>query len=110
MKLPKLIKTKFDGTFLDRLCFWNKFESWINKSEIGPVNKFSYLEELLIPRKGLLIEDLPFISEGYSRSKSILLDKFGKSIEIAAVDIDCITSLLVIQVYIHSEYMSSMKS
>ena len=91
MKLPKLIKTKFDGTFLDRLYFWNKFESWINKSEVGPVNKFSYLKELLMPR-------------------NILLDKFGKSIEIAAVDIDCITSLLVIQVYIHSEYMSSMKS
>ena len=45
----------------------------------------------------LLIDGLPFTSEGYSRAKSILLGKFGKSTEIAAAHIQCITSLPIIQ-------------
>ena len=53
-------------------------KSEIDKAEIGPASKFSYLKELLIPRMGLLIEGLSFTSEGYSKAKSILLDKFGK--------------------------------
>ena len=76
VKLPKLVITKFDDTSLDWFRFWNQFES-----------KFFYLEELLIPRVRLLIDGLPFIPEGYSRTKSILLGKFGKSTETAAAHI-----------------------
>ena len=97
VKLPKLVITIFDGTSLDWFRFWNQFESEIDKAEIGPVSKFSYLKELLIPRVRLLIDGLPFTSEGYSRGKPILLGKFGKSTEIAAAHIQCITSLPVIQ-------------
>ena len=61
------------------------------------MSKFSYLKELLIPRVRLLIDGLPFTSEGYSRAKSILLGKFGKSTETAAPHIHCIASLPVIQ-------------
>ena len=45
----------------------------------------------------LLIDGLPFKSEGYQRARSILLGKFGKSTEIAASRIQRITSLPVIQ-------------
>ena len=48
-------------------------------------------------RVGLLIDGLPFTSEGYSIVKSILLGKFGKSTEIAAAHIQCNTSWPVIQ-------------
>ena len=61
------------------------------------MHKFSYLKELLLPRVRLLIDDLHFTSEGYSRAKSILLDKFDKSTEIATARIKCITWLSVIQ-------------
>ena len=61
------------------------------------MSKFSYLKELLIPRVRLLIDSLPFTLEGYSRAKPLLLGKFGKSNEIAAAHIHCITSLPVIQ-------------
>ena len=37
VKLPKLVITKFDGTFLDWFPFWNQFESENDKAEIGPV-------------------------------------------------------------------------
>ena len=97
MKLPKLVITKFDGMSLDWFRFWNQFEIEIDKAEICPVSKFSYLKELLNPRVRLLIDGLPFISEGYSRSKSISLVKFAKSTEIAAAHNQCITSLPVIQ-------------
>ena len=97
VKLPKLVITKFDGTSLDWFRFWNQYESEIDKAEIGSVSKFSYLKELLIPRVRLLIDGLPFTSEGYSRAKSILLGKFGKSAEIATARIQCISSLPVIQ-------------
>ena len=41
VKLPKLVITKFDGTFLDRFLFWNQLESDIDNPEIGPVSNFS---------------------------------------------------------------------
>ena len=86
-KLLKLVIAKFDGTPLDWFCFWNQFKSDIDKTEIGPVSKLSYLKELLILRVRLLIDGLPFTSEGYSRAKSILFGKFGKSTEITAAHI-----------------------
>ena len=70
-------------------CFhlWNQFESDVDKAEIGPVSKFSYRKEFLIPRVRLLIGGLHFTSEGFSRAKSILLNKFDKSTEITGVHI-----------------------
>ena len=76
VKLSKIAITKFDGRSLDLFHFWKQFES--------ETDKFSYLKELLIPRVRLLIDGLPFASESYSKVKSILLGKFGKSTEIAA--------------------------
>lgn len=84
VKLPKLIITKFDDTILNWFRFWKQFDNEIAKAKICPVSKFSYLNELSIPRVTLLIEDLSFTSEGYSRVKSIILDTFNKSTEIAA--------------------------
>ena len=37
VKLPKIVITKFDGTFLDWFCSRNQFESENGKAEIGPV-------------------------------------------------------------------------
>ena len=65
VKFPKLIITKFDGTSSDWFRFWNPLESEIDKAEIGPVRKLSYLKELLISRVRLLFDGLPFTSEGY---------------------------------------------
>ena len=92
VKLPKLVITKFYGTSLDWFRFWNQFESDIDKAEIGPVSNFSYVKELLIPRVRLLIDGPPFTYERYSRSKSILLDKFDKSTKIDAAHIQCLAA------------------
>ena len=76
VKLPKLIITTFDGSSLELFRLWSKFEREIDKAEIDPTSKFSYLKELLISRVRLLIDHLPFTSEGYSGAKSIFLGKF----------------------------------
>ena len=81
-KLPKLVITKFNGTFQDWPRFWGQFCGAIDKSSIAGVTKFSYLRELLAPKVRASIEALPFTPEGYLRALSILTDKYGKESEI----------------------------
>ncbi len=47
VKLPKLVISKFDGSFTDWNRFWGQFSESIEKSDIANVVKFSYLKELL---------------------------------------------------------------
>ena len=96
MKLTKLKITKFEGTVLDWFEFWNRFETEIDQVQISPISKFSYLKELLVPKVTLLIDGLPFTSEGYARVKSILTSRYGKPSEVTATHIHCISSLPVI--------------
>ena len=68
-KLPKLVITKFDGTFMDWPRFWGQFTETIDKTSVAPITKFSYLRELLNPKVKRTIEALPFTVEGYNRAK-----------------------------------------
>ena len=49
-KLPKLVISKFDGSFMDWPRFWGQFNEAIDKSSIAPITKFTYLRELLSPK------------------------------------------------------------
>ena len=93
VKLPKLEITKFKGTHLDWLRFWNQFENEIDKSHLSPVAKYSYLKEFVEPKVRSIIDGLPFTSEGYNRAKSILSAKYGKPTEVANAHIQGIISL-----------------
>lgn len=81
-KLPKLVITKFNGTHVDWLRFWNQFEAEIDTAQIPAVTKFSYLKELLEKKVCVNVDGLPFNSEGYERVKNILKTKYGKKSEI----------------------------
>jgi hypothetical protein len=59
-KLPKLVITKFNGTYQDWPRFWNQFQETIDKSSVSNVTKFSYLRELLDRRVKPTIGALPF--------------------------------------------------
>ena len=96
VKLPRLHITKFEGTHIDWFRFWNQYQAEIDRSELHPVSKFNYLKELLAPKVRLLIDALPFTSEGYLRAIAILKAKFGKPSEVSAAHIQCITSLPII--------------
>ena len=95
---------RFSGTFLGRPRDvilpngWSQFETEIDCADITTVSKFSYLQELDIPKVRLLIDGLPFNTEGYERAKTIQKSKFGKvTCEVTNTHIQCIVSL-------HSNY------
>ena len=41
VKLPKLIITNFEGTYIGWFPFWNQYESEIDTSELHPMGKFN---------------------------------------------------------------------
>lgn len=93
VKLPKLEITKFKGTHMDWFRFWNQYEVEIDKADISPVTKFSYLKELVIPTVRVAIDGLPLTVEGYERAQQILKAKYGKSSEVVNSYIQSIMSL-----------------
>ena len=76
-KLPKIKIKRFKGSYLD--C--SRFTETIDKVEIAPINKFTYLGGLLGPKVKTTLEALPFTAEGYNRAKSLLLSNYGKESE-----------------------------
>ena len=90
-KLPKLTVTKFDGTYFDWTRFWNQFTETIDKADMSPVTKFSYLKEFVEPKVRKSIDGLPFSAEGYNRAKSILTERYGKESEIVKA---CVQDIL----------------
>ena len=81
-KLPKLVITKFNGTYADWPRFWGQYSETIDKTNVPPVTKFTYLRELLDAKVRKTVEALPHSAEGYNRAVSILKDRFGKESEI----------------------------
>ena len=96
VKMPKLIITRYDGTYEKWLSFWNKFEAEIDSSDLPAVTKFAHLKEL--PERNVCesIDGLPFTSEGYQRAKNILTSNYGKISEIVRAYIDNLNALPVI--------------
>ena len=58
-KLPKLVISKFDGSFMDWPRFWGQFRKAINKRSIAAITKFTYFRELLCPKVKRCVEALP---------------------------------------------------
>lgn len=94
--MPKLIITKYDGTYEKWLSFWNKFEAEIDSSDLPAVTKFAHLKELLESNVCESIDCLPFTSEGYQHAKNILTSNYGKISEIVRAYIDNLNALPVI--------------
>ena len=93
VKLPKLIISKYDGSYERWLSFWNKFEAEIDSTTLPAITKFSYLKELLEPKVCNEIDGLPFTTEGYARAKNILKTNHGNTSEIVKAYITNIQEL-----------------
>ena len=109
-KLPKLEITKFQGTFLDWMRFWNQFETEIDKAKLTQVAKFSYLKELLVSSVRASIDGLSFTTEGYERAKAILKTKYGKPSEVANAHMQCIIGYPKFMVDTQQKSMISTRS
>ena len=95
-KLPKLQITKFNGTYEAWLPFWKKFQAKIDKANLASVTKFAYLKELVDPKVRGEIDRLPFTTDGYKRTKNILICENGKMREIVNTYVQNIVNLPVI--------------
>ena len=62
VSMPKLVITKYDGTYEKWLSFWNKFEAEIDATDIPPVTNFAHLKELLESNVCEAIDRLPLNS------------------------------------------------
>ena len=93
VKLPKLEISRFNGSPTDFTRFWNTFSEEIDRSELPGTSKFSYLKEYLGPKVRPLIESLPFNTEGYTRAKTILESRYGRTSEIVTAHIQKIMNL-----------------
>ena len=82
VKLPKLEISKFKGTPLDWIRFWEQFKPEIDESTMASITKFSYLRELLTEQPRSEILGLPFSEDGYQQAKQILEKKYGVTSEI----------------------------
>ena len=92
-KLPKLVITKFNGTYADWPRFWGQYSETIDKTNVPPVTKFTYQRELLNAKVRKTVEALPHSVEGYNRAVSILKDRFGKQSEIVKANVKEILEL-----------------
>lgn len=92
VRLPKLLIMSFSGTHIDWFRVCNQFESETDRSELSAVSKFSLLKELILLKIRVIINGLPFISEGYTRAKIILISNYDKHREIANTHIRSIIS------------------
>ena len=81
-KLPKLQIARFNGTYEDWPRFWKQFVEIIDQATMPSVTKFVYLKSFLDQKVKQSVKGLPFSKEGYNRVKSILLDKYGKDLQI----------------------------
>ena len=64
VKLPKLEISKFKGTHIDWVRFWNQFEAEIDSVTLAEVSKFSYLKELLLPQVSVLVVVCRLLQKG----------------------------------------------
>ena len=76
--------------------FWGQFDVEIDRSNLTLVTKFSYLKEFVDPKVRILIDGLPFTSEGHNRAKSILCAKYGSPSEVVNAHIQEIMQLPII--------------
>lgn len=64
VKLPKLVITKFNGTYVDWPRFWGQYCKTIEKTNVPPVTKFAYLRELLDVKVRKIIKALHIQPKG----------------------------------------------
>lgn len=77
VKLPKLDIPSFDGNITNYPEFWDAFEACIHKSNLAPVEKFTYLKSKLKGEAMDAISGLSLNNKNYDEAITILKERFG---------------------------------
>ena len=83
VKLPKLDLTKFNGEISNWPTLWDAFESSIHKNtKLAPIDKYNYLNSLLLKPASDAISGLGLTSANYEEAIAILKKRFGNKQQI----------------------------
>ena len=78
VELPKLDLRKFDADISRWPSFWDAFESSVhNNSKLAPIDKFNYLNSLLVKSASEAISGLSLTAANYDKAVAILKRRFG---------------------------------
>ena len=78
VKLLKLDLRKFDGDISKWPSFWDAFESAVhNNTKLAPIDKFNYLNSLLVKSASEAISGLSLTAANYDEAVAILKRRFG---------------------------------
>ena len=78
VKLPKLDLKRFDGNISKWPSFWDAFESSVhNNTRLAAIDKFNYLNSLLVKSASEAISGLSLTAANYDEAIAILKRRFG---------------------------------
>ena len=92
-KLPKLELPKFSGDVTEWQTFWDKFKATVDKSDIPNVNKFAYLQSLLLGDAKKAVVGLSLTSAHYKVVCDLLEKHFGRKEKIVLTHIQGLLSV-----------------
>lgn len=78
VNLPKIQLPKFDGNPLEFFSFWERFNVAVDSTNIAQINKFIYLNSVLVGEALSAIKGLAITPENYVIAKDILTERFGR--------------------------------
>ena len=97
-KLPKLYLPKFKGDRTKFTAFWDSFKSSVDDNrDISVVDKFNYLYSLLEGEALPAIQGLPPTAESYKIAVDTFHDRFGKTQQVIAAQMDELLKLSACQ-------------
>lgn len=77
VKLPKLDLRKFDGDISKWPLFWDAFESAVHSNTKLAIDKFNYLNSLLVKSAYEAISGMSLTAANYDKAVAILKRRFG---------------------------------
>ncbi len=78
VKLPKLELPSFSGNVVEWQSFWDQFIAVIDESDLPDINKFTYLQSLLVDEAKAAIQGLSLTASNYKIACDILKERFGR--------------------------------
>ena len=94
VKLPKLDLKRFDGEVSTWPTFWDAFESSIHKNpKLAPIDKFNYLNSLLMKPALDAISGLSLTASNYEEAIAILKKRFGNKQQIINRHMDILVNV-----------------
>ncbi|UYV70007.1 hypothetical protein LAZ67_7001452 [Cordylochernes scorpioides] len=96
-KLPKMALPVFDGTCLEWLGWWSRFEMIHESAVLSEVEKFQYLVQSMKAgtRADRLVRSYPLATENYPKVVKALQDRFGDKVILTEVYVRQLLKLVI---------------